>query len=113
LTSPQGLSIIGATVFIDGTTEGALTDIDGKFQFEASVALPFDLVIHFMGYEEIKMPIESFGRKLKIQLKSSDVMLKAVEVVDRRITEKQQMARLDCREYGCCCDKGSSIREFL
>jgi iron complex outermembrane receptor protein len=89
-----GLPIIGATVFIDGTTEGALTDIDGKFQFEASVALPFDLVIHFMGYEEIKMPIESFGRKLKIQLKSSDVMLKAVEVVDRRITEKQQMAAL-------------------
>lgn len=89
-----GLPIIGATVVVEGTTNGAITDLDGKFSFETDAPLPVKLVITFMGYEQIQLPLESWDTKLKIQMKSSDVMLKAVEVVDRRITEKQQMAAL-------------------
>jgi outer membrane receptor protein involved in Fe transport len=90
----SGLSIIGATVVIEGTTNGTLTDIDGKFNFETEAELPLVLLVHFMGYEQVSKTMDSWGQKLKIQMKSSDVMLKAVEVVDNRITEQQQKSPL-------------------
>lgn len=50
VTDPGGMAVIGATVLVDGTTTGTVTDIDGKFE----IALPdglTDLQVSYIGYE--------------------------------------------------------------
>ena len=38
-----GETLIGASVVIQGTTEGTVTDIDGKFQLKTDRSLPLNL----------------------------------------------------------------------
>ncbi len=58
-----GEDVIGATIRLQGTQIGTITDIDGKF----SLTIPQNLVdqntalvISFIGYENITMPIQDF-----------------------------------------------------
>ena len=49
-----GDPIIGASVIVEGTTRGTITDVDGKFSISCS---PNDqLLITFIGYESEKLP---------------------------------------------------------
>ena len=52
--------VIGAAVFIDGTSKGVATDIDGQF----ALKLPPDtsLVISYIGYEKQKVHVSSLLR---------------------------------------------------
>ena len=50
-------ALIGASVSIDGTTSGTVTDIDGKFSLDAK---PGDvLVISYVGYEDQRITVGS------------------------------------------------------
>ncbi len=74
-----GEPIPGASVREKGTTNGAATDIDGKFSFRASKANA-TLVVSFVGYETQEVNLA--GRKnLTITLKSDDELLDDVVVV--------------------------------
>ena len=42
--------LIGATVTIKGTTNGAATDANGQFQLVTGQKLPFTLVVSFLGF---------------------------------------------------------------
>lgn len=46
--STEGL--VGASVYIKGTSSGATTDTEGNFSFQTSVPFPFTLVISSVGY---------------------------------------------------------------
>ena len=52
-----GEVLVGATVLIKGTTTGAQTDFDGIFEFVTTQKPPFSIVINFIGFENIEMPI--------------------------------------------------------
>ena len=49
----SGLPIIGANVIVKGTSVGAITDLDGKYQVNAKPGVT--LVISFIGYETIEV----------------------------------------------------------
>ena len=52
--------VIGAAVFIDGTSKGVATDIDG--QFALKVPSDTSLVISYIGYEKQKVRVSSLLR---------------------------------------------------
>ncbi len=89
----SGETLIGANVIIKGTTEGAQTDIDGKFRFETTRPYPVTLQISYIGYNPIEFIVSNI-KPVIIRLNSNEVLLKDVEVVGSRITEKQKSAPL-------------------
>jgi iron complex outermembrane receptor protein len=87
-------TLIGATIQIKGTTEGTVADLDGKFEFTTSKPLPITLVITYVGYQTQEYIVESVDDKLKFKLVSSDFQLKAVEITELRISDKQKESAL-------------------
>ncbi|WP_273446468.1 TonB-dependent receptor plug domain-containing protein, partial [Neolewinella agarilytica] len=70
--------LIGASVIVQGTTIGTVTDYDGKF----SLTVPDDakaLLFSYTGYETVTMPVGS-TRIFEITLKESSVALGEVVV---------------------------------
>src|SRR5690554_848830 len=90
----SGETLIGATVILKGTFTGTTTDIDGNFSFEVNQNPPLTLIINFLGYSPKEVTVNSFSDKLKINLGTDQVMMSEVEVVGKRISEKQQQAAL-------------------
>lgn len=89
-----GEGLISASVVIKGTTEGAITDIDGSFQVETRQPYPITLVISYVGYSEKEVIVESGQATLKIELGEDAITIAAIEVKGRRISEKQQQSAL-------------------
>ena len=73
-----GEPIIGASVVIQGTTQGTITDIDGAFQLKVQPSQT--LVVSFLGYKDVILPV---GNKndLKITLEEDSKKLDEVVVV--------------------------------
>ena len=86
--------IIGATVLLKGTTTGAVTDPDGKFELQVTQPLPFVVVISFVGYASQELKVTSLEKTFTVKLKSKELELKGVEVTGSRISEKQKEAPL-------------------
>ena len=47
----EGESLIGATIVIDGTTNGGTTDAEGKYHFQNIPNGSINFVISYVGYE--------------------------------------------------------------
>lgn len=59
----SGESIIGASVMVQGTMQGVVTDIDGAFQLKVQPSQ--SLVISFLGYQDVILPV---GNKIILKL---------------------------------------------
>lgn len=86
-----GETLIGVNVVLKGTTTGAVTDIDGKFQMTVE-KLPVTLVVSYIGYKSSELVVNSASDKIKFKLNASETQLKTLEIVDSRLTQKQQEA---------------------
>jgi iron complex outermembrane receptor protein len=98
-----GETLIGASVFVKGTTIGTQTDIDGKYKFKVTQAPPFTLVFSYIGYEPIEVLIsseEQAKKPITMRLSESVNVLKDIEIVDSRITEKQKENPLTIESMG-------------
>ncbi len=82
-------TLIGASVVIRGTTEGAVTDLYGRFRLETMRPFPVTIEVSFIGYETLVRAVSS-AEKLTIMLRTSSVMLSNVEITGSRISEKQK-----------------------
>ncbi|MES2139975.1 MAG: TonB-dependent receptor [Bacteroidota bacterium] len=87
-------ALFGATVVIKGTTQGGLTDMDGKFNFTATTSPPFVLSVSYLGYVTFESTVNSIESPISIKIKPNETLLKTVEVVGDRITEKQKESPL-------------------
>jgi len=78
VTEDKGSPVIGATVMVDGTNIGTITDTDGRF----SITAPSDgtLLISYIGYEASKIVLTS-STNLNIRLKEDTKLLDEVIVV--------------------------------
>lgn len=77
LTDADG-PLIGATIMVEGTTLGTVTDFDGKF----SLTVPEDaknLIFTYTGYEGVTMPIGTTDI-FEVELKESSIALGEVVV---------------------------------
>lgn len=70
VTETNGTPILGANVYLEGTYDGASTDIDGQFSFPTSENGIQTLIISFVSFETIKISEEVTKMKgLNIKLK--------------------------------------------
>lgn len=73
-----GMTVIGASVRVKGTTNGAITDLDGKFSLK-NVANGAIIEITYIGYQPVEVKWE--GKTLNITMKEDSEMLDEVVVV--------------------------------
>ena len=71
--------LIGATIQIKGTTNGAVTNTDGKFFLKTGQTLPFTLVVNYVGYSP--QEIQATTNTINIELKENTSQLSEVVVV--------------------------------
>ncbi|HZY40182.1 MAG TPA: carboxypeptidase-like regulatory domain-containing protein [Mucilaginibacter sp.] len=89
--SDDKLPVVGATVRIKGTAIGAVTDVQGHFQF-AVQKLKAVLVISYIGYEtkEVKVSFEKTS-DLNITLKLSPSFSGLLEITPRQPSSRVEM----------------------
>lgn len=75
----DGEPIVGASVLVNGTTLGTVTDIDGKFSISNVPSSAKTLTISFIGMQSQKVPIKQ--GLISVTLKSDTEMLDEVMVV--------------------------------
>src|SRR5262249_9722572 len=86
----DGTTVIGATVFVKGTSVATTTDANGQFSIGAPVQLPFTLVISSVGYKQQEVEVfELDGESLEVTVVTDNV-LGTVTVTSRRREETAQ-----------------------
>jgi hypothetical protein len=79
-------SLFGVTIKVLGTSEGAVTDVDGKFSLNLSEG-SHSLEISYLGYETQKIIVEN-PQNIIIKLVVSQELLKEVVVVGYGVQKK-------------------------
>ena len=77
VTDANGEPIIGASIVIKGTTNGTITDLDGKFSLPNATGT---LVISYIGYQTQEIALNG-QKQLKVVMKEDSEMLEEVVVV--------------------------------
>jgi iron complex outermembrane receptor protein len=104
-------TLIGANVVIKGTTTGAQTDLDGKFKITTDLPLPVTLVISYIGYIQLEFVVKA-NTAITIKLQANEVLLKDVEVVGSRISEKQKEAPMTVESMDVIAIKETPAANF-
>lgn len=71
--------VIGASVLVKGTTNGCITDLDGKFTL-SNVSAKGTLVVSFVGYKTLEIPVNN-QKVFTIDMKEDAQQLQEVTVV--------------------------------
>lgn len=86
VTDEKGEPVIGATVKVQGTSNGTITDIDGHFSLNA--ASDAVLEISYVGYQTQQLKVQS-GKKLIVIMKEDTKLLDEVVVIGYGTTTKK------------------------
>ena len=81
VTDSSGEPLIGASLMVAGTTQGFLTDLDGKYEL-TGVTFPAKIIVSYIGYSD--MEIEMTGKEkapFNIMLDDSQNILEDVIVI--------------------------------
>lgn len=74
--------LIGANVFVLGTVEGGITDVDGKFAFVTSHTDTITLIVSYLGFKDYKITLPAIQLKnLVITLTAKEISIDEVVVV--------------------------------
>lgn len=79
-----GQSVVGASVFIQGTSDGASTDLDGSYSFTTDQKGEAVLVMQYLGFTTVEVPFKSEGSEVSIptiNAEPSSIGLKEVNVI--------------------------------
>ena len=86
----NGETIIGANILVKGTSQGAVTDIDGNFELSVS-ALPATLEISYIGFVRQTIKVTS-ANPVTIVLKSDNLVMDEVVVTGYGTFKKSAFA---------------------
>ncbi|WP_394810511.1 TonB-dependent receptor plug domain-containing protein [Bacteroides cellulosilyticus] len=78
LSKDDGLPIVGASVLIQGTTHGTITDVDGKFVLDNIKPTDKKVMVSFIGMKTQVVDVKSF---VKVVLVTESEMMDEVMVV--------------------------------
>lgn len=76
-SAEDGQPVIGASVLVKGTSQGAITNVEGKFQLSGVPASAQALVISFVGMKTREVPVDSY---VEVTLESDQQVLDEVLV---------------------------------
>jgi TonB-linked SusC/RagA family outer membrane protein len=85
VSEEEGEPVIGATVLVKGTTQGTITDTDGKFELKDLPKEAKSLQISFIGMQTQEVTIQP---NLRIVLKPETELLEEVVVTGYGVTKK-------------------------
>lgn len=91
-------ALIGTTVLIKGTTQGAITDFDGNYVIPNVEAGSYTLAISFISYDTQEFKIEvKAGEEIiqNVELSPATLELEGVQVVAKAKRESEAMLLLD------------------
>lgn len=77
----KGDPLTGANVYLAGTYDGASSGIDGSFTFTTGEQGDKTLVVSFIGYEELALPVRLVGKPLTLTLTLKEAIDKIGGVV--------------------------------
>ena len=87
-----GLPLNNANVFLDGTTIGVSSDIDGNYKLEGIPPGLYDLVFSHVGYEHAVYQISEYNGGARIQNHQMEIdtgQLEEVEVISNRVNRNE------------------------
>ena len=90
----NGEAVIGANVIQKGTTNGTITDIDGKFTLE--VPAKAVLTVSFIGYQSQEVALKGNETQLTVTLKDDTEVLDEVVVVGYGTMKKRDLSGAVC-----------------
>ena len=93
VTDETGETLIGASVLVEGTGTGNVTDFDGNFELEVD-AVPVTLVVSYVGYASSTVVVENVNEVINVVLGDNATEIVEVVVKGRRISEKRQQSAL-------------------
>jgi len=89
--SKTGETIIGASVTIKGTSQGAITDFDGNFRLVSDALTPASvIVVSFVGYTPVEEVLGNRTR-LDIKLTPADILLDETVVIGYGTTKRRNV----------------------
>lgn len=80
VTDKSGEPLLGVNVFVEGTYDGATTDVHGKFELTTFPSDSLVLVASFIGFHDFKQLISEDNTSLSIELKEEISQLNAVVI---------------------------------
>jgi outer membrane receptor protein involved in Fe transport len=86
--------IIGATIIIQGTSEGMVTDWDGSFTLTTDRPFPLTLEVSYTGYAPKVITATGDKQRLDIGLEEDVITIDGIEVKASRISDKQKESPL-------------------
>ena len=63
----NGDPIVGASVAIEGSTEGVLTDLNGNYKLQTKKSPPFKIIVNFVGFNAQTFGVSSASATLTPQ----------------------------------------------
>lgn len=88
VVDPNGEAVIGANVLVKGTTNGTITDMDGKFSLEVPEGAM--LLVSYIGYGDYETKVGNQSN-LSITLKEDSQALDEVVVVGYGVAKKKDL----------------------
>ena len=85
-------AVNGASVSVQGTNEGTLTNTDGQFKLETKQKPPFKVSVSFVGFNSQVFNITKANTTLSVELAEANLSLEEVVVSASRRAEKVQDA---------------------
>lgn len=85
-----GEPVIGASVFIKGTTQGTVTDFDGNFEIQNVDSKYKTVVVSFIGYSPAEAQIQK-NKRIIVSLKENSELLEEVVVVGYGVQKKESV----------------------
>ena len=94
--------LIGASVLVEGTTNGAAADLDGNYVIQNVAAGTHTLIVSYVSYNQIThtgVVVESNSETvLDFEMSSDDITLQEVEVVARVNRESENILLMEQRQ---------------
>ncbi len=104
--------IIGANITLKGTTEGTVTDVDGKFEFTTTQSTPFILVFSMVGMTSSELNIDGNKDDVAIALSEESSLLSGVVVAASRMEEKLLESPVTIEKMDMKAIKASSSNDY-
>lgn len=107
-----GEPLIGANIFVKGTTDGNVTDYDGIFEVSTSAEYPLVLIASYLGYDELETTVTGDEGKINLKLAENSVTVDVVEVKASRISDEVKKSPLTVEALDAIAIKETPAADF-